>query len=123
MSDLISRKETIDILYNYKRMLFDGVSDPVIYGVQGAIEVIKTIPCAVSTAEWIPCSERLPRARESVLLAVNHKYGDWVGEGCYWETTDNHTIWKGYRWNATYWDDEIIAWMQLQEPWKGADDE
>ena len=53
MSDLISRKEAIDILYNYKRMLFDGVSDPVIYGVQGAIEVIKTVPCAVSVGEWI----------------------------------------------------------------------
>ena len=67
---------------------------------------------------WIPVSERLPRARESVLLAVNHKYGNWVGEGCYWETTDNHIIWKGYRWNATYWDDEIIAWMPLPKPYR-----
>ena len=73
--------------------------------------------------EWIPTSVMMPRARESVLLAVNHKYGDWVGEGCYWETTDNHIIWKGYRWNATYWDDEIIAWMPLPEPMKGVDDD
>ena len=85
-------------------------------------DAVKALPSVDRPQEWIPCSERLPRARKSVLLAVNHKCGDWVGEGCYWETTDNHIIWKGYRWNATYWDDEIIAWMPLPEPWKGATD-
>ena len=68
---------------------------------------------------WIPVTERLPKPRESVIISVNGKYGDWIGEGCYWETTENHVIWKGYRWNATYWDDEIIAWMPLPEPYKG----
>ena len=68
---------------------------------------------------WIPVAERLPKPRESVIISVNGKYGDWIGEGCYWETTENHVIWKGYRWNATYWDDEIIAWMPLPEPYKG----
>ena len=68
---------------------------------------------------WIPVTERLPKPRESVIISVNGKYGDWIGEGCYWETTENHVIWKGYRWNATYWDDEIIAWMPLPAPWKG----
>ena len=86
------------------------------------VEKVRKALSADRPQEWIPCSERLPRARKSVLLAVNHKCGDWVGEGCYWETTDNHIIWKGYRWNATYWDDEIIAWMPLPEPWKGATD-
>ena len=68
---------------------------------------------------WIPVAERLPKPRESVIISVNGKYGDWIGEGCYWETTENHVIWKGYRWNATYWDDEIIAWMPLPDPYKG----
>ena len=68
--------------------------------------------------KWILCEERMPKPRESVLLAVNSKYGDWVGEGCYWETTEHHVIWKGYRWNATYWDDEIIAWMPLPQPYR-----
>lgn len=68
---------------------------------------------------WIPVSERLPKARESVILSTK----EWTGEGCYWETTKDHVIWKGYRWNATYWDDEVIAWMPLPEPWKGGDDE
>lgn len=74
---------------------------------------------AVKRTEWIPVSERLPKARESVILSTK----EWTGEGCYWETTKNHVIWKGYRWNATYWDNEVIAWMPLPKPWKGADDE
>ena len=68
---------------------------------------------------WIPVSERLPKARESVILSTK----EWTGEGCYWETTKHHVIWKGYRWNATYWDDEVIAWMLLPEPYKGGEDE
>ena len=73
-------------------------------------------------SHWIPVTERLPKPRESVIISVNGKYGDWIGEGCYWETTENHVIWKGYRWNATYWDDEIIAWMPMPEPYKGVTD-
>lgn len=74
-------------------------------------EAIKALP---SAQQWIPCSERLPEARRSVILSTK----EWTGEGCYWETTTNHVIWKGYRWNATYWDDEVIAWMPLPEPYK-----
>ena len=69
-------------------------------------------------AEWIPVSERLPKARESVILSTK----EWTGEGCYWETTKHHVIWKGYRWNATYWDDEVIAWMPLPKPYKEEQD-
>ena len=75
--------------------------------------------CRMDTAhrmqgEWIPCSERLPKARESVILSTK----EWTGEGCYWETTKHHVIWKGYRWNATYWDDEVTAWKPLPEPYR-----
>lgn len=70
---------------------------------------------AKSEYEWIPCSERLPEARESVILSTK----EWTGEGCYWETTKYHVIWKGYRWNATYWDDEVIAWMPLPPVYQG----
>ena len=116
MEEWIKKSDVVKALKPIAEQLSDGLQSDI-------ASAIMSIPSVDRQQEWIPCSERLPRARESVLLAVNHKYGDWVGEGCYWETTDNHTIWKGYRWNATYWDDEIIAWMPLPEPWKGADDE
>ena len=72
-------------------------------------DTIKAMP-----SDWIPVSERLPEARESVILSTK----ECTGEGCYWETTKHHVIWKGYRWNATYWDDEVIAWMPLPEPYR-----
>lgn len=79
-----------------------------------AIDMAIEALSAEAVQGWIPCSERLPKARESVILSTK----EWTGEGCYWETTKHHVIWKGYRWNATYWDDEVIAWMPLPKPYR-----
>jgi len=62
---------------------------------------------------WIPCSERLPKDWEHVLVCTTVTYttpifvdwyvdevGSWANEG-----------------------DSVIAWMPLPKPWKGADDE
>lgn len=130
----MTREEAIKVLENTPIAPMDGYSfNDISDALYMAVEALQTPPISQRSmyqagyrqalkdrpkGEWIPVSERLPRARESVLLAVNHKYGNWVGEGCYWETTDNHIIWKGYRWNATYWDDEIIAWMPLPKPYR-----
>ena len=75
---------------------------------------INALPSA--DAEWIPVSESLPVKRRSVLITTIE---DIVGEACYWATTENHVVWKGYRWEATYCDDEVIAWMPLPTPYKG----
>lgn len=83
-------------------------ADPYFNAVETAIE-------SMNETGWIPVSERLPKARESVILSTK----EWTGEGCYWETTKYHVIWKGYRWNATYWDDEVIAWMPLPPVYQG----
>ena len=66
------------------------------------------------TETWIPTSEQLPQSRQSVIISTK----EWTGEGCYLETTEHHVIWKGYRWNATYWDDEVTAWMPLPKAYK-----
>lgn len=80
-------------------------------------ETVESVINGLTSAEpqWIPCEERLPEARRSVIISTK----EWTGEGCYWETTPNHIIWKGYRWNATYWDDEVTAWMPLPKPYEG----
>jgi len=80
----------------------------------GARKLMVDAPEVRPEQRWIPCSERLPEARQSVILSTEN----WTGEGCYWETTEYHVIWKGYRWKATYWDDEVIAWMPLPEPYR-----
>ena len=105
-SDLISRQAAKDAINRKYRMRKDSV-----------IATINRLPAAdvVEAVRWIPCSDRLPEARRSVILSTKN----WTGEGCYWETTAHHVIWKGYRWNATYLDDEVIAWVPLPEPYKG----
>lgn len=74
-----------------------------------AIEALKQ-----PTQRWIPVTERLPEVRQGVIMSTKN----WTGEGCYWETTKHHVIWKEYGWNATYWDDEVVAWMPMPEPYK-----
>lgn len=73
---------------------------------------IESMP--VKETGWISVLDEMPQARRSVILSTK----DWTGEGCYWETTEHHVIWKGYRWNATYWDDEVVAWKPLPNPIK-----
>ena len=63
--------------------------------------------------QWIPCSERLPKDWEHVLVCTTVTYTtpifvDWyVDEIGSWAN-------KG---------DSVIAWMPLPKPWKGADDD
>lgn len=115
MSDLISRQSLLNNLERYRELFSwdDGDRERAILS-----RVIKELQSMPSAPRWIPVSERLPEARRSVILSTK----DWSGEGCYWETTVHHVIWKGYRWNATYWDDEVIAWMPLPEAWRGEED-
>ena len=101
------------------RQLIETEGDPgdvhkYCYPCKEILELIGKQPTIEPRPRWIPVSERLPTARQSVILSTK----DWTGEGCYWETTEHHVIWKGYRWNATYWDDEVIAWCPLPEPYK-----
>ena len=117
MSDLISRQDAIDALGEEPPVWYDG-DDEIAERNQWRRDkaAIESLPSAEpKTGEWIPVSDRLPKARESVILSTK----EWTGEGCYWETTKHHVIWKGYGWNATYWDDEVIAWMPLPPVYQG----
>jgi len=62
---------------------------------------------------WIPCSERLPKENTEVLMSL--EWGIDIGE-C--RNGDWHSEWINH-----YDDDNVLAWMTLPEPWKGADDE
>ena len=87
--------------------------------------------------EWIPCSERLPNEGEVVLVCMrieSHKaeweeqrsieFGrissdryDYDGTGWEWLNESGADYWQAD------WNNSILAWMPLPEPWKGADDE
>ena len=73
-------------------------------------------------AEWILCSERLPKEKQEVYVTVyfiegdtGRAYGYMDGFGK-WHlcSTVEGTLNSGY---------EVLAWMPLPKPYKGGDDE
>ena len=79
-------------------------------------------------SEWIPCSERLPKAgiatslclmtivfprAQAVEVAYGYRYHEDV-----WE----YATFEGYEYTEKGIA-EVVAWMPLPKPWKGADDE
>ena len=95
--------------------------ESLIHDVYTATAIIKSVPSADRPQEWIPCSERLPSEK------------DYIGDVVIW-CTDKSIVGVGWYYESTKsWatiDDtfppilgEVIAWMPLPKPWKGADDE
>lgn len=63
--------------------------------------------------KWIPCSERLPEEDGFYLVTITD--GEQIAV-CKMPFVESE--WKG-----NWFDDEVIAWMSLPKPWKGADDD
>ena len=108
MSDLIKRDDAIKVIEQNSYCVGERGAKLKI-----AIAEIKALPSADRPQGWIPCSERLPKDWEHVLVCTTVTYttpifvdwyvdevGSWANEG-----------------------DSVIAWMPLPKPWKGADDE
>ena len=141
MNDLISRHAALDALTEY----WKGISDrhPILDGEMAVYADCKGIIKRLSSAQpdlseysdklwrkayergkrdalvepqWIQCSERLPEMNRSILIANSQ---GWTAEGEYVGEYDGHRKWVQYRWSATLWDDEVLAWMPLPDPYKG----
>ena len=70
----------------------------------------------IKSSQWIPCSERLPQTNVSILYCTNTGI---VGEGRYEGYNGFHSVWKMYAICGTHWDNEVIAWCELPQPFKG----
>lgn len=80
--------------------------------------------------EWIPCSEKLPNKSGEYLVTIIQN------ESSFQQGITNVFIrslapanilyGKGFgeqmAWRQELWED-VVAWMPLPKPWKGADDE
>ena len=112
MSDLIRREDAIKAIEELPNA-YNGWSDA--YDKAYIIGTLEEVPSADRPQGWIPCSERLPTKAGHYLCSFNKP-----------NRIDNIYVdlayWTGSRWYG-YLANEIIAWMPLPEPWKGADDE
>ena len=115
MSDLIRRSDAIKAIIEYADThTFNSYNK----GMHKAVSIIEDIPSADRPkGEWIPCSERLPTWEHSYcLITYVTDYSTDVLIDC-WD--DEGKGWCDHQGCGG----EVVAWMPLPEPWKGADDE
>ena len=146
MDDLISRQDAIDAMEQSKEQFFDrkviiGKMQDIVRNLpsaqpeitlESAIDYLHNIGWlqehdkALSSAQpeqrWIPCSERLPKNHERVLLSVDPTYtGDgWVDIAymCYGVKTAEYCFENNTK---TYAVDEALAWMPLPDAYEEDD--
>lgn len=83
-------------------------------GMNYVLEIVDDLP-TIASVKWIPVSERLPEVGQSVLLSVGK--GKYPAEGF----LKSNGTWAQYRWSANL--ENVDAWAEMPEPWKGVDDE
>ena len=104
--DLIDRQVAIEAIA--RRDTTDGTVK--VFGGREVVEILKSLPFAQPDPQWIPCSERLPKSSETVL--ITHRGGTSFGwyNGMYWErgAGQSHRAIK-----------TVTAWMPLPKPYWG----
>ena len=115
----MTREEAINTLGNFKRYISGGgVTDrKANKAMDMAIEALKQEP---KTGEWIPCSERLPKNNDWVIVTIVDERGDtpyrYTDFGWYLEAANCWIIDAEQR-------TDVTLWMPLPEPYKGGDTE
>ena len=90
-------------------------------------KVAERVVEAPSADRWIPCSERLPEPNRHDALNVDVYYlaqtefGDMIVAS--YNESHEGTKWWEQMYSYRIFDDEIVAWMPLPEPWKGGEEE
>jgi hypothetical protein len=85
----------------------------------GETEDYDALDMAIETLEqtqWIPCSKRLPKEGEVVLICVQFEYSPKM----FVASRQDHNYWTGV---GARFAKEMVAWMPLPKPWNGWDDE
>ena len=119
MDDLISRQAAIDALAkNMPSWTTPDGSGQFDHDIQvtdeayvDCMQIIHDMPSAQPEQRWIPCSERMPKVGQDILMSVGGMY---TAEGCLREDGD----WAQFRWDTIQRKDMVGAWMPLPEPYK-----
>lgn len=115
MSDLIDRQAAIDAVGYYS--LHSG--DKLLF----ADKPLRELP-SVQPEWWIPCSRRMPKDYENVLVYFEYyRYGDYncmfstYGIGDYSSEYDSWLVNGETGWQKLH----VFAWMPLPDPYKEAE--
>ena len=130
MSDLIKRSDAIKIMAceMYAEAQSQGYEvDSIEDFMPEAKTWMNDAPSADRPQGWIPCSERVPRGSDGIsecemvlmTLSVGYVACGWINGDTAYVLINNPT----YDQIVIADSKEVIAWMPLPKPWKGADDE
>ena len=111
MSDLISRADAIEAVRKCvveSELLADWNK-----AMESAQELLSALPSA--EADWIPCSERLPKRDELVL--VTYKTTDRI-HLCKYIDDGSENPWWSYIDDCCAWNNVVLAWMPLPKPYR-----
>ena len=141
MSNLIKREDAIKAIHNYWKKRLDTLptadiqqTDKILEHNKTLCNFINAIPSADRPQEWIPCSERLPEEKEWIgtkkfgttisdkVLVTFESRGKRFVKPIHFQNgelggMDKHTM------DAVYGEWQVVAWMPLPKPWKGADND
>lgn len=87
--------------------------------IHAAIHDVKHAPTIETEQQWIPCSERLPEEFELVITCSEFgeiEFGSYEKGKWYW-LAESHSYFFVEN------NDEVVAWMEMPEPWKGEEGE
>ena len=124
MSDLIRRADAVEAVCEeceWERKCHEECTH---------IETLKALPSAEAVQGWIPCSERLPDEEGEYIATVSADGGHmYIGIIYYGKPLMPNRKVNGKCWyhsddewgDVVYDDDDIFAWIQLPEPYKGGD--
>ena len=62
---------------------------------------------------WIPCSEKLPKVGEAVLITIKHRKGDYIALSSLF----SNGLWSGFTAKV-----KVIAWQPLPMPYREEND-
>jgi len=107
--DLISRQAAIEVI--------EAGRLTKLIEAEVAINGLRALP---SAQQWIPTSKKLPDGISQAIVQTNcgaiHE-AFYKGKNGY-----GHEVWMRLD-GSIYWDDEVVAWMLLPEPWNGKQNE
>lgn len=124
--DVIRRSDAIKAFtFNSKgeRIPFvDCDNFPVEFPLRYIVDTLAALPPADRPQGWIPCSERLPETLgEYLITALSNPHKNRIVSAGYYN--NRFKEFGTYRADASWEKWDVIAWMPLPKPWKGADNE